>query len=75
MKIYTVVILDRGTMELSTVSFKNPDDAVSCVMDEMEMAHEPDFIDDPQAVETDLNAQMFYRGAKFTYWIEDTNLS
>lgn len=74
MKIYTVVILDRDTMELSTVSFKNPDDAVTCVMDEMEMAHEPDFIDDPQAVETDLNAQMFYRGAKFTYWIEDTSL-
>jgi hypothetical protein len=74
MKIYTVVILDRGTMELSTVSFKNPDDAVSCVMDEMEMAHEPDFIDDPQAVETDLNSQMFYQGTKCTYWIEEANL-
>lgn len=74
MKIYTVVILDRGTMELSTVSFKNPDDAVTCVMDVMEMVHEPDFIDDPQAVETDLNAQLFYRGLRRTYWIEDSTL-
>jgi hypothetical protein len=43
-------------------------------MDEMEMAHEPDFIDDPEAVETDLNAQMFYRGLRRTYWIEEANL-
>jgi hypothetical protein len=75
MKIYTVVILDEKYMELSTVSFKSPDDAISCVLEEMETAHEPDFLEDPKAVETDLNAQMFYRGSKATYWIEESTLT
>ena len=72
--IWTVIIKDNSSNDMSTVSFKNCDSAIEYVLEEMadalEFAYEGEYDD----VKSELEDQLYYKGQNATYWIEETKL-
>lgn len=74
--IYTVVLIDKSKQGyyVSTVSFKEFDDAVSyCISEIEEEETYSDYNEWRNSVKAELDDQHFYETAKTEYWIEDAN--
>ena len=72
--IWTVIIKDNSSKEMSTVSFRDSDSAIDYVLSEMADALEFEYEGEEADVRAELEDQMYYEGNGATYWIEESKL-